>query len=114
MFSLRLGLLFIATRICCSSFLSICLNDPTLSANTIIVRVSSWTSEKMGMKKESQKTEINGLGQYRHDNHPTINNDKDKRYVKKMFEANNHLQTGMYFDSNHYLNFIHYIYGLNF
>ena len=60
------------------------------------------------MKKESQKTEINGLGQYRHDDHPTINNDKDKRYVKKMFEANNHLQTGMYFDSNLYLNFIHY------
>ena len=52
--------------------------------------------QEMGMKKESQKTEINGLGQYRHDEHPTINNDKDKRYVKKMFEANNHLHPGLY------------------
>ena len=50
------------------------------------------------MKKESQNTEINGLGHYRHGNHPTINNDKDKRYVKKMFEANNHLHPGLYFN----------------
>ena len=87
------GLLFIATRICCSSFLSICLGDSTLSANTVIFRVSSWTSEKMGIKKE--KADVIGRDQYNNDTHIAITNDKDKRYVKKMLEANSQLQPGI-------------------
>ena len=87
------GLLFIATRICCSSFLSICLGDSTLSANTVIFRVSSWTSEKMGIKKE--KADVIGTDHYNNDTHIAITNDKDKRYVKKMLEANSQLQPGI-------------------
>ena len=87
------GLLFIATRICCSSFLSICLGDSTLSANTVIFRVSSWTSEKMGIKKE--KADVIGHNHYNNDTHIAITNDKDKRYVKKMLEANSQLQPGI-------------------
>ena len=46
------------------------------------------------MKKESDRTDGKVLEVYNHNDHYTINNDKDKRYVKKMFEANNHLQPG--------------------
>ena len=99
------GLLFIATRICCSSFLSICLND-SVSANTIIVRVSSWTSEKIGLKNYGtdnadalnfKNNNVTGKNKsFEYANHIS-NSKKDKQYIKKMFEANNQLHPGWWF-----------------
>ena len=71
------------------------MNDSTLSANTIIVRVSSWTSEKMGIKKDVEKADGKITGHYNHDTHYAFTDDKNKQYVKKMFEANNQLQSGI-------------------
>ena len=47
----------------------------------------------MGIKKE--KADVIGQHHYNNDTHIAITNDKDKRYVKKMLEANSQLQPGI-------------------
>ena len=72
-----------------------------MSANTIIVRVSSWTSEKIGLRKDiemAKNLDLKNSKNYENDNH-IINcnvNEKNKLYVKKVLEANNQLQTGKF------------------
>ena len=76
------------------------MND-SVSANTLIVRVSSWTSEKVGLKKGLESGNNTGLkdvkskDNYDYSNYKlTMNNEKNTQYVKKMLESNNDLKTG--------------------
>ena len=73
------------------------MND-SVSANTIVIRVTSWTSEKMGLKKDAQNDDKNfrinkDADDYENQNNAYYN-EKNKQYVKKMFEANNQLNPG--------------------
>ena len=47
----------------------------------------------MGIKKE--KADVISHNHYNNDTHIAITNDKDKRYVKKMLEANSQHQPGI-------------------
>lgn len=75
------------------------MND-SVSTDTILIRVTSWTSEKMGMKKEAQIDHRNLTNNKDAENYENgnntydKNNDKNKQYVKKMFESNNQLNPG--------------------
>ena len=49
----------------------------------------------MGIKKDVEKADGKITGHYNHDTHYAFTDDKNKQYVKKMFEANNQLQSGI-------------------